>query len=55
MSARTPHTHDEKLGVEFGSKLITIPEEDKVVKLQCAFRGFRDRPRRGAAAALPLS
>src|SRR6266404_9341855 len=24
-----------KLGVEFGSKLITIPEEDKVVKLQC--------------------
>lgn len=32
------HTHDEKLGVEFGSKLITIPEEDKVVKLQCAFR-----------------
>jgi hypothetical protein len=37
MSVRTPHTHDEKLGVEFGSKLITIPEEDKVVKLQCAF------------------
>jgi hypothetical protein len=32
------YTHDEKLGVEFGSKLITIPEEDKVVKLQCAFR-----------------
>ena len=25
-----------QLGVEFGSKLITIPEEEKVVKLQCA-------------------
>ena len=25
-----------QLGVEFGSKLITIPEENKVVKLQCA-------------------
>lgn len=24
-----------QLGVEFGSKLITIPEEEKVVKLQC--------------------
>ena len=24
-----------QLGVEFGSKLITIPEENKVVKLQC--------------------
>jgi Ras-related protein Rab-2A len=32
------HVHiNNKLGVEFGSKLITIPEEDnKVVKLQCA-------------------
>ena len=29
----------KKLGVEFGSKLITIPEEDnKVVKLQCAYQ-----------------
>ena len=29
---------NKKLGVEFGSKLITIPEEDnKVVKLQCAY------------------
>ena len=28
---------DAQLGVEFGSKLITIPEENKVVKLQCAF------------------
>ncbi|THH29831.1 hypothetical protein EUX98_g4341 [Antrodiella citrinella] len=26
---------DPTLGVEFGSKLITIPEENKVVKLQC--------------------
>jgi GTPase SAR1 family protein len=42
------HTHDEKLGVEFGSKLITIPEEDKVVKLQCAFRVSHTR---GASAA----
>lgn len=24
-----------QLGVEFGSKLISIPEEDKIVKLQC--------------------
>jgi hypothetical protein len=32
-----PLTIHRKLGVEFGSKLITIPEEDKVVKLQCAF------------------
>lgn len=24
-----------QLGVEFGSKLITIPEENKVIKLQC--------------------
>ena len=42
------HTHDEKLGVEFGSKLITIPEEDKVVKLQCTFRVSHTR---GAGAA----
>jgi len=27
-----------QLGVEFGSKLITIPEEEKVVKLQCTSR-----------------
>ena len=30
-----------QLGVEFGSKLITIPEEDKVVKLQCMFHPSR--------------
>lgn len=24
-----------QLGVEFGSKLITLPDDDKVVKLQC--------------------
>jgi hypothetical protein len=36
-SLRLPLTIHPKLGVEFGSKLITIPEEDKVVKLQCAF------------------
>ena len=28
--------YSPQLGVEFGSKLITIPEENKVVKLQCA-------------------
>jgi hypothetical protein len=33
--------HNEKLGVEFGSKLITIPEEDKVVKLQCVFLSYQ--------------
>lgn len=26
-----------KIGVEFGSKLINILEEEKIVKLQCAF------------------
>lgn len=26
-----------QLGVEFGSKLIYIPEEDKTVKLQCVY------------------
>ena len=26
-----------QLGVEFGSKLITLPEDEKVVKLQCTF------------------
>jgi len=31
--------HNKKLGVEFGSKLITIPDQDnKVVKLQCAYQ-----------------
>ena len=30
-----------QLGVEFGSKLITIPEENKVVKLQCT-SAYRD-------------
>jgi len=26
---------DPTLGVEFGTKLIPIPDEDKVIKLQC--------------------
>ena len=26
-----------QLGVEFGSKLITLPDDNKVVKLQCEF------------------
>ncbi|KAI9445903.1 ras-domain-containing protein [Lactarius indigo] len=53
---------DPTLGVEFGSKLITIPEEDKVVKLQCIYAGipagtesFRSITRsyyRGAAGCL---
>ncbi|KAH9048666.1 ras-domain-containing protein [Lactarius deliciosus] len=47
------------LGVEFGSKLITIPEEDKVVKLQCwdtagteSFRSITRSYYRGAAGCL---
>ena len=27
----------KQLGVEFGSKLITLPDDNKVVKLQCEF------------------
>ena len=29
-----------QLGVEFGSKLITLPDDNKVVKLQCEFWSF---------------
>ncbi|KAN0127163.1 ras domain containing protein [Lactarius tabidus] len=50
---------DPTLGVEFGSKLITIPEEDKVVKLQCwdtagteSFRSITRSYYRGAAGCL---
>ncbi|EAU80679.1 rab GTPase [Coprinopsis cinerea okayama7 len=50
---------DPTLGVEFGSKLITIPEEDKVVKLQCwdtagteSFRAITRSYYRGAAGCL---
>ncbi|KAF8889881.1 ras-domain-containing protein [Infundibulicybe gibba] len=48
-----------QLGVEFGSKLITIPDEDKVVKLQCwdtagteSFRSITRSYYRGAAGCL---
>jgi Ras-related protein Rab-2A len=30
-------TEFNQLGVEFGSKLITLPDDNKVVKLQCEF------------------
>lgn len=50
---------DPTLGVEFGSKLITIPEEDKIVKLQCwdtagteSFRAITRSYYRGAAGCL---
>ncbi|TFL06995.1 P-loop containing nucleoside triphosphate hydrolase protein [Pterulicium gracile] len=51
---------DPTLGVEFGSKLITIPEEDnKVIKLQCwdtagteSFRSITRSYYRGAAGCL---
>ncbi|KAJ3566846.1 hypothetical protein NP233_g6746 [Leucocoprinus birnbaumii] len=50
---------DPTLGVEFGSKLITIPEEDKIVKLQCwdtagteSFRSITRSYYRGAAGCL---
>ncbi|KAG2019612.1 rab GTPase [Coprinopsis cinerea AmutBmut pab1-1] len=50
---------DPTLGVEFGSKLITIPEEEKVVKLQCwdtagteSFRAITRSYYRGAAGCL---
>ncbi|KAF9476409.1 ras-domain-containing protein [Pholiota conissans] len=50
---------DPTLGVEFGSKLITIPEENKVVKLQCwdtagqeSFRAITRSYYRGAAGCL---
>jgi len=50
---------DPTLGVEFGSKLITIPDEGKVVKLQCwdtagteSFRSITRSYYRGAAGCL---
>ncbi|KAF5323709.1 hypothetical protein D9619_012937 [Psilocybe cf. subviscida] len=50
---------DPTLGVEFGSKLITLPEENKVVKLQCwdtagqeSFRAITRSYYRGAAGCL---
>lgn len=50
---------DPTLGVEFGSKLISIPEEDKIVKLQCwdtagteSFRSITRSYYRGAAGCL---
>ncbi|KAH9900911.1 P-loop containing nucleoside triphosphate hydrolase protein [Cubamyces lactineus] len=50
---------DPTLGVEFGSKLITIPEENKIVKLQCwdtagteSFRSITRSYYRGAAGCL---
>jgi hypothetical protein len=32
-----PPWYFNQLGVEFGSKLITLPDDNKVVKLQCEF------------------
>ncbi|KIY49065.1 rab GTPase [Fistulina hepatica ATCC 64428] len=50
---------DPTLGVEFGSKLITLPDEGKVVKLQCwdtagteSFRSITRSYYRGAAGCL---
>ncbi|EJD05766.1 ras-domain-containing protein [Fomitiporia mediterranea MF3/22] len=50
---------DPTLGVEFGSKLIYIPDEDKTVKLQCwdtagteSFRSITRSYYRGAAGCL---
>jgi len=50
---------DPTLGVEFGSKLITLPDDDKVVKLQCwdtagqeSFRSITRSYYRGAAGCL---
>ncbi|KAF8902806.1 ras-domain-containing protein [Gymnopilus junonius] len=50
---------DPTLGVEFGSKLITIPEDNKVIKLQCwdtagqeTFRAITRSYYRGAAGCL---
>jgi len=50
---------DATLGVEFGSKLIYIPDEDKTIKLQCwdtagteYFRSITRSYYRGAAGAL---
>jgi len=56
---RFQNNTDPTLGVEFGSKLITIAEEEKVVKLQCwdtagteAFRSITRSYYRGAAGCL---
>lgn len=53
------HSPDPTLGVEFGSKLIYVPDEDKTVKLQCwdtagteSFRSITRSYYRGAAGAL---
>ncbi|KAF8231043.1 ras-domain-containing protein [Tricholoma matsutake] len=50
---------DPTLGVEFGSKLITVPDENKIVKLQCwdtagteSFRSITRSYYRGAAGCL---
>lgn len=50
---------DPTLGVEFGSKLVTIPDENKVIKLQCwdtagqeSFRAITRSYYRGAAGCL---
>lgn len=50
---------DPTLGVEFGSKLVTIPEKNKTVKLQCwdtagteSFRSITRSYYRGAAGCL---
>ncbi|KAF9448300.1 ras-domain-containing protein [Macrolepiota fuliginosa MF-IS2] len=50
---------DPTLGVEFGSKLISIPDEDKIIKLQCwdtagteSFRSITRSYYRGAAGCL---
>jgi len=50
---------DPTLGVEFGSKLITLPDDNKVVKLQCwdtagqeSFRAITRSYYRGAAGCL---
>jgi len=50
---------DPTLGVEFGSKLITLPDDNKVVKLQCwdtagqeSFRSITRSYYRGAAGCL---
>jgi len=42
---------DPTLGVEFGTKLITIPEEDKVVKLQCCLLVYDVTSRKSFANA----
>jgi Ras-related protein Rab-2A len=50
---------DPTLGVEFGSKLVSIPDDDKIVKLQCwdtagteSFRSITRSYYRGAAGCL---